>query len=575
MSTNSTSPQPAIAAQLAEINQGIAWHYSQISILKAKANALNSISALPNEIISKIFVDFAFLSGPPFDLKWTKVMLVCRRWHAIALAEQQLWGFIQDSYSDNWKRIRTQLKRSGAAPLTVKIMAGDSGMYSSTLLRHAERLRELRLTGSGIHVLGFMHSLAHRSLPLLREVKFDPSYKLEDVPAEVPRSFPDALFDGRAPRLTELDLTQIPVNWSLLRGLTRLSLVKAPDTYQPDTFTKLARLISSNALEQLHPPASLPVLESIWIQDDVELCTALLRHIKIPPTARICVYGLGIETGADIAPFLVPVRAHVRAPGAPTLRCVQLNAGESNFMVSSFTVTTAPNVLEYDSGHFIVNTHPANEHALRGIMTKVLKALPCATITHLDCRSATHLTVPSWKTAIALLPALEMMYTFVNVGATRLFTALVELTENPRKAVYPLLRHIHLYAFIWGDDDTDTVTPVLDALRLLLTTRQARGTPLPILEITDQGASLNLPEAEWEALFEQVEKFIRDGNVYDPPALRREYEEFSPPVAGGPPRRALVNQILKISNAPTDLIVTMTEYGSGNATDPSVTVTVA
>ncbi|KAJ7822974.1 hypothetical protein B0H14DRAFT_3470342 [Mycena olivaceomarginata] len=492
MSTNSTSPQPAIAAQLAEINQGIAWHYSQISILKAKANALNSISALPNEIISKIFVDFAFLSGPPFDLKWTKVMLVCRRWHAIALAEQQLWGFIQDSYSDNWKRIRTQLKRSGAAPLTVKIMAGDSGMYSSTLLRHAERLRELRLTGSGIHVLGFMHSLAHRSLPLLREVKFDPSYKLEDVP-------------GRAPRLTELDLTQIPVNWSLLRGLTRLSLVKAPDTYQPDTFTKvlsllessptltylkLARLISSNALEQLHPPASLPVLESIWIQDDVELCTALLRHIKIPPTARICVYGLGIETGADIAPFLVPVRAHVRAPGAPTLRCVQLNAGESNFMVSSFTVTTAPNVLEYDSGHFIV-----------------LKALPCATITHLDCRSATHLTVPSWKTAIALLPALEMMYTFVN-------------------AVYPLLRHIHLYAFIWGDDDTDTVTPVLDALRLLLTTRQARGTPLPILEITDQGASLNLPEAEWEALFEQVEKFIRDGNVYDPPALRREYEEF-------------------------------------------------
>ncbi|KAJ7312616.1 hypothetical protein DFH08DRAFT_973393 [Mycena albidolilacea] len=514
MSTNSTSPQPAIAAQLAEINQGIAWHYSQISILKAKANALNSISALPNEIISKIFVDFAFLSGPPFDLKWTKVMLVCRRWHDIALAEQQLWGFIQDSYSCNWKRIRAQLKRSGAAPLTVKIMAGDSGMYNSTLLRHAERLRELRLTGSGIHVLGFMHSLAHRSLPLLREVKFDPSYKLEDVPAEVPRSFPDALFDGRAPRLTELDLTQIPVNWSLLRGLTRLSLVKASDTYQPDTFTKvlsllesspaltylkLARLISSNALEQLRPPASLPVLESIWIQDDVELCTALLRHIKIPPPLA--------STGADIAPFLVPVRAHVRASGAPTLRCVQLNAGESNFMVSTFTVTTAPNVLEYDSGHFIVNTHPANEHALRGIMTKVLKALPCATITHLDCRSATHLAVSSWKTAIALLPALEMMYTFVNVGATRLFTALVELTENPRKAVYPLLRHIHLYALIWGDDDTDTAPSVLDALRLLLTTRQARGTPLPILEITDQGASLNLPEAEWEA--SEYEEFRR------------------------------------------------------------------
>ncbi|KAJ7301315.1 hypothetical protein DFH08DRAFT_103868 [Mycena albidolilacea] len=549
MTTISTNSQPvAIAAQLAEINEAIAWHYSQISILKAKANALNSISALPNEILSKIFVEFAFLSGRPFDLKWTKVMRVCRRWHDIALGEQQLWGYIRDSFSSHSERIRCQLERSGAAPLTVDIMSGDSGFHSSLFLRHAERLRNLSFIGSGIDVLEFMNSLSHHSLPLLRAMKLDPSTKLEEVPADVPRSFPDALFDGRAPYLTELDLTQIPINWSLLRGFTRLCLVKTPDTNQSDTFVKflslleaspalrylkLGKLISSNALTQSHPAVSLPYLELIWVQEDVALCTELLRRIIIPPTTRICLYVFGINNGADIAPLLVPARNHVRAQGAPVLRCLRLDATplrgmHTSFMVSAFIATTAPNALEYDAANFLVNSHPTTEPALRGIMTKVLKALPCSTITHLDCRNAVHLTVPTWKAAVALLPALEMVYTWLNPAAAQFLTALAELTENPRNAVVPPLQHVHLWAYAWrqNQNEPDEVGPVLAALRRLLAARHACGTPLPVLEIDEQINSLNMEEAEWEALFEKVGKFIRNGNVYDPPAQRRRYEEL-------------------------------------------------
>ncbi|KAJ7453310.1 hypothetical protein B0H11DRAFT_1820659 [Mycena galericulata] len=552
MSTLPTDSQPpTVASQLASINQAIAWHYTQIAILKAQANALNPISTLPNELISKIFGIYAFIDGPPYDLKWTKVMLVCRRWHAIALSEQSLWGFIEVSYSRNIRRVQMQLDRSGAAPVTVKIMSLDSGLYAVILLEHAERLYQLHLCGPAPRVLDFMNSLPDHRFPLLRSVKLDPSYKWEEVPEDVPTAWPDVLFDGRAPCLTALDLSHIRINWSLLQGFDRLLLTLTNDaTGEPATFAKvlsalraspnltylkLGRVIGSHFPLQSYPVVSLPRLEFIWIQDDVALCNELLRHIAMPSTARISVYGFGIRAGADIAPLLVPVRKHVRARDAPTLRCLQLDAtdsrGRTNFMLSTFTATTAPNALEYDKATFLVNTHPATEHALRTIMTKVLKALPCSGITHLDARAAPHLTVASWKAALALLPALEMMYTFVNSAATRLFTALVELTENPRGGVFPPLRHVHLYAYVWrrsddGGADADVVAPVLAALRRLLAVRHRRGTPLPVLEIDEQVDSLGMREEEWEALFEQVGKFIRNGEDYDPPARRREIEEF-------------------------------------------------
>ncbi|KAJ7754635.1 hypothetical protein DFH07DRAFT_920901, partial [Mycena maculata] len=401
MTSRPTNSEPlSIPAQRDAINQAIAWHYAQISILKTQANALNPISTLPNEIISKIFHAYAFLSGPPFDLKWAKVMLVCHRWHDIALSEQSLWGFIEVIFSRNLRRISTQLDRSGAAPLTIKITHMESQRYPMMLLEHAERLREVHLAGHAINVLRFMNSLSNHSFPLLQSIKLDPSYKLEEVPEEVPTTFPDALFDGRAPCLTELDMSTISINWSLLRGLHRLSLDLSHDTSQPRTFAnilsvlnaspmltylKLGRVISPLIPQSSYPTISLPLLDFIWIQDDVDLCDELLRHIIIPPTTRISIYGLGIRSGSDIADLLVPIRKHARAPSAPTLRCLQLEAAESartNFMISSYTAVTVPNVLEYECGTFLVNTHPTNEHFLRQIMTKVIKALPCTTITH-------------------------------------------------------------------------------------------------------------------------------------------------------------------------------------------------
>ncbi|KAJ7611411.1 hypothetical protein DFH06DRAFT_1485299 [Mycena polygramma] len=517
-----------MSAQLAEIHQKIAWHYSQISILKESANALNPISTLPNELIAKIFEMYAFLEGPPFDLKWTKVMLVCHRWHDVALSEQSLWGFIRDSFTHGMKQIQTQLERSGAAPLSVMIDSLDSPLYATVILQHAERLSELNLSGDAASILAFINVLSDHRFPLLQSIKLKPRYNNPSTSI----TFPVAVFDGRA-----------PASSSLLHGLRSLALDLAPDiTDSPFekllsvlnaspalTRVKLGRVVASQNPTQSYRVVSLPHLEILWIQEDVEICNALLRHVTIPPTTRVSIYGLGIRSGSNITDLLVPLRKHVRAPSAPTLRCLRIDAPGSYFMLTAFTVALVLN-LEHEAEAFLVNTHPPTDNLLRQIMSKVLKALPCTNITYLDCRSATAITITSWKAALALLPALETVYTSASEGAVRLFTALAELSDaSLRGGVWPPLRRVHMYAHIWRrieDGNVDIVTPVLDALRLLLRARQACGTPLEVLEIEEQANSLGMAEAEWEALFELVGRFVRNGEDYDPPRMRREFAEW-------------------------------------------------
>ncbi|KAJ7307751.1 hypothetical protein DFH08DRAFT_1051278, partial [Mycena albidolilacea] len=126
-----------------EIHRKITWYYDQIAILKVEANSHSPVFALPTEILSKIFASYAFESGPTFDLRWTKVMFVCRRWHDIALAEPKLWATIVISSSMKLASLDLILSRSGVAPLSIRITSSGPEIAPSRLLQHSKRFREL------------------------------------------------------------------------------------------------------------------------------------------------------------------------------------------------------------------------------------------------------------------------------------------------------------------------------------------------------------------------------------------------------------------------------------------------
>jgi hypothetical protein len=151
-------------------------------------------------------------------------------------------------------------------------------------------------------------------------------------------------------------------------------------------------------------------------------------------------------------------------------------------------------------------------------MAKIFKLFPCASITHLDCRTAMHLTLTSWREALVRLPALETVYIGVNIGATRLLLALLESVEKANGR-YPPLRCIYFSTPIstrGGSAGTEPVAPVFAALEDLLGVLFSRGIPLERLEINEQGGPLDIEEENWDALSQLVGTLIRNNDRHAP-----------------------------------------------------------
>ncbi|KAJ7474289.1 hypothetical protein FB451DRAFT_1558453 [Mycena latifolia] len=539
---------PSIAVQMAALDSSIAWHYAQIAMLKARRNSFAPICTLPNELLSRIFTIYAVDSNTLFNLKWTKIMLVCRHWHDLARAAQPLWAFIDVGWNQkDIGRMWTQLERSGVSPLTLKIADCDSPMYAHVILENSERLYSLELAGDADRILDFANQLPLHNFPVLRSLSLDPSGMREEISEGTSAEIAESVFNGGMPYLRELSLKWINVPWSSLRGLESLSLARCSnsETSVSPTFdgfldmlasspqlttVKLDRIIPPPVPEQHDRTIDLPNLAHINLRDNVDLCAAFLSHVCFPPTTKIALLPSAISSGADVRQLLIPLRKHVRAAGAPAPALLQIEchggangAGILYFLITIRSTTSPPGPLE-PGGLLSLNSHPTNENGLRQIMVKVLRALPCEFITHLDARSATRLTITSWKAALRLLPALEMVYLQITVGiaVSTILRALLEIERYAptERQQYPRVRHIHLLAVMW-EREAELIADMLGQLEEFLQLCLAQGTPVRVLEIDEQDRCLQMEEERWERLFGLVgEKMIRNGVVYDPVARR-------------------------------------------------------
>ncbi|KAJ7657346.1 hypothetical protein DFH06DRAFT_461181 [Mycena polygramma] len=528
----------SLADEMEAINRQIEWHTLQISLLKIKRNSLAPISKLPNELLCQIFSVYATDFKELSSLKWTRLMLVCRRWHDLAITHQYLWSFIEMYSTRDCHGLETQLQRSGAAPLTIRLIYLTSPTFSSLVLGHAARIVHLDVAGHAAVVLELLGMLPSHPLPLLRTLKLKPDYKREDIPEGTVSNFADTIFDT-SPALTSLALSYIDIRWSLLRGLESLALTHCGETVTsliPSFGELLSTLKALPALKNLrldnvlawkdpelvYDAVALPRLTSLYLRDDIQSSTDLLAHLAIPPTASIVLYPTGLVAGRDATQILVLLRRHLRSPSAPPPQLLHIDcppgdnhaASIPNFMIDTFSSPRCPNVFE-DVPSFGINSHPANEHALRQIMTKVMKTIPCESITHLDARAAGHLTVASWKTALSLLPSLGTLYIHLNNAATNLALALLEMEES---AKYPprRLRRIQLvvYNYWYREDEPDRVTPVRDGLERLLQAWHRAGAPLEILEVDERFGSLTVDETVWETFSGLVKTLIRHRELH-------------------------------------------------------------
>ncbi|KAJ7108218.1 hypothetical protein C8R44DRAFT_803806 [Mycena epipterygia] len=485
-------------------------------------------------------------------------MYVCHRWHDVVLAAQPLWAVIHVGWSRGKKisRLYRQLKLSGVAPITLR-MELYRRYYTPVIMENSKRIRSLKVRGEAKDVYELISALPHYDFPILRSLNLDPSYKRDELPEGSVEALPDEIFNGRMPSLRELVLTSIAVSWSSLRGLYTLCLTCRDDaeTFLPHTFDALLAMLGACPqlrilkLDHVIPPplpahpyptVDLPSLEWIRLHDDATTCTVVLNHLRFPPATSVHIFPYGVRAGPDVRDLLVPIRKHLRAPAAlkPCLVRIEGSPGleSSYFTTSMFHDAGPPDGLDNSKAYcpFTLNSHPANEGALRQIMTKVFKAVPVESITHFDARGGMALGEATWKAALRLLPALEMVYLTLSNGAISFLRVLNEVEQrlDPAHRTFPLVRRLYIRLFsrarwrnhpVEGEaEEHDLVPGLLLALQAYLEAAHSNGNTLEALEFDDQDWCLGGHEGQMDALFPLIkdsmtkDSMIWDGEGYNP-----------------------------------------------------------
>ncbi|KAJ6460260.1 hypothetical protein C8R45DRAFT_1221128 [Mycena sanguinolenta] len=486
-----------------ELDDEMAWHYVQIDILKAKRNAMAPISALPNELMTRILTLFAVESNSLFDLKWTKTFIhVCCHWYALAQAAHPLWGFIDLSSGGNFDWMYEQFRRSGSAHLSLRIALYE-GWHADEILSQSERIWELQLKGEAKHVYDVITELPNHSFPILSSLSLDPSYPRQNLPPDFVQALPNSLLDGRLPNLRELKLASgVAFPPRLLSGLTTLSLSDCNDssTSLAISFDELLVMLASCPrlfslkldpisvpTHQDYPTVDLPDLNRLRIHGKVTACAAILNHLRFLSHTNIEILLWGVSSGAEVRDILVPIRKHIRSPGTQMPFLLHIHRNPAHGTLTLCRRTARHSTFECESACALMfNSHPSSEAALRQILTKFLKAIP-ESATHLDVSLGSTLGKVSWKAVVPLLPALKAVYIYAHSSAEAGLRALNELEAlDPVRRTFPLIRRLYVSAFQHLDLEDETIIMVRTGLEDYVTARFDNGTALETLEIEDQ-----------------------------------------------------------------------------------------
>ncbi|KAI0067622.1 hypothetical protein BV25DRAFT_1819014 [Artomyces pyxidatus] len=536
----------------------------EIISLKVQRNAISPISFLPDELLFRIILQYA-LSGDVFSGHWVKVMLVCRRWYDVALSHAQLWSYISDSSRRSYD-IWEMLERSGDCSLSCTFRhLGESGyLVQAVLEKHMYRVRSLK-----IHcmekLLPLLFKEGHR-WPILEHLALE-SWGSNNT------HLPPSIFEHGMPRLHSLELNHIGISgWHCFSNLTNLSLSQGHERAFPSpSFDELLAILRRSpsireiqlhnylpddeavfaTLDQIYTqisPIELWHLEHLDLVARFESVDALLRCVILAPTASLHLIVRGIYEGWEIPSLLVPIHRHLRQPGAPALRSLNLKCTPH-----TYASITADAALKYESDllvndrrpHFNLITHPSQQTACRTVFTKVLNALPLDNAEHVTLTSAYghELSTATWRTVFRHLPCTKVVRIGVNEGMIAVLEGIMDAIKRCPQGLWGARRRraarglfawpTHLSLMALNDGGTGVPDPVAqkhyyDSLVRLLSEYRDMDAPLkpagvcwPTLEIDSIRYGYLMCYQYRDALFAVVQNLIVDGKPWDPVSYRK------------------------------------------------------
>ncbi|KAI0059889.1 hypothetical protein BV25DRAFT_1828609 [Artomyces pyxidatus] len=258
------------------------------------------IAVLIPELLTQIFEHVA--SDQPPHRDWTRQVNlgwihstthVCHYWRQVALAHPMLWTNIAFNIGSKWAE--EMVSRSKTAPLYLTWKPQDFSLSRSVVERvvtaELTRTRELDILAAML-LDDLFQSLLSLPAPMLEVVRLHTNdFNGTNTRTPIHRQIPPAFFQGKAPRLRELSLTNIGSSWTSLPTIALRSLSISFLTDQPHTIP-----MPPHALDQfIDFLESTPTLEEFVLRQGLPYNSSLPqsgdRVVRLPHLKRIDLMG--------------------------------------------------------------------------------------------------------------------------------------------------------------------------------------------------------------------------------------------------------------------------------------------
>ena len=272
---------------------------------KRRRNTLAPISRLPPETLAMIFT---LLSSSAFGeeggyIKWLYVTHVCHQWRETALSYPRLWSYINFAKLPQ-AGIAEILARAKMAPLHLEAdfshwSKAQFEVFERQLEAHIPHTLHLNLQVSGIFQTGLLERLVSPA-PVLEVLSLSNISHLFEFPPSV---IPDALFDGIAPKLANLELIGCNISWKspLLKGLQTLQILSPSEKARPTLEDWLDALNEMSQLTTLILHSSTPVA-----LDDDMFISEPRRAVTLPSLTRFSISASAKDCALALAYLVLP-----------------------------------------------------------------------------------------------------------------------------------------------------------------------------------------------------------------------------------------------------------------------------
>ncbi|KZV73765.1 hypothetical protein PENSPDRAFT_260101 [Peniophora sp. CONT] len=306
------------------------------------------VHALPPEVLARIFFFYALDKDYQtlIELRWTRLLLVCRRWRNVACSTPLLWSFVSleplPAYPLGYnpesliRRVALQRERVGEYPMRVRMRVAELPTDVAFFRPYQpfywkpSSLASLRLMGSGNEMESFFSTMVDHDYPLLTNLDIE-----NDISHARPLLFIPDNFLLRLSSLRHLRIAG-PVMFEIDGILGALSQCPQLESLRIDLQRGVPA--STNQLPHIH----LPDLLDLVLTGPLFTGAHILSCLRLPGSCKISFVATNEVDTLALQPLLIYLQAHCCLPDAPSITLRPLLSMQTITRRAGLTSASAP-----------------------------------------------------------------------------------------------------------------------------------------------------------------------------------------------------------------------------------------